>query len=103
MRITFSLLLIGLAFTQCKNKFDREIISHLQGEWTLIYDNKSYDNKVTGEIEPFFKQNNLYHFTQDTIYNSNHYGYYNATSKKNKYLSYKTKYIVKHSIIILYS
>ena len=98
--IIFFIFLISII--SCKNSFDKEIKEHLQGDWSKeFYDKTNNDPNELPSI--FFNINNIYKFSSDTIYDSNHFSIYNEKTNDFEYLGYKTNFKIKNSVVSWYN
>lgn len=98
--IIFFIFLISII--SCKNSFDKEIEEHLQGDWSKeFYDKTNNDPNELPSI--FFNINNIYKFSSDTIYDSNHFSIYNEKTNDFEYLGYKANFKIKNSVVYWYN
>lgn len=98
--IIFFIFLISII--SCKNSFDKEIEEHLQGDWSKeFYDKTNNDPNELPSI--FFNTNNIYKFSSDTIYDSNHFSIYNEKTNDFEYLGYKASFKIKNSVVSWYN
>ncbi|MGV0940776.1 DUF6438 domain-containing protein [Empedobacter sp. ULE_I140] len=97
-------ILLLIIITSCHNSFDGKANNALQGNWIKEY--YPEETMIDEDLPPpdfFFKPNVLYTFQNDTLFDANQFHNYNKKTKKNNYLGYKTKFIIKDSIIYWYN
>jgi len=74
----------------------------LQGDWSKeFYDKTNNDPNELPSI--FFNINNIYKFSSDTIYDSNHFSIYNEKTNDFEYLGYKANFKIKNSVVYWYN
>ena len=102
MRLILFTIISFICITGCQNSFDKDVYEEIQGDWSKeFYTDTSVKDSDEPEPDLFFEINNLYSFQKDTLYNSNHFGYYNQKMEENNYLGYKANFIIKDSVLLI--